>query len=105
MTDLSRNIHNTAFLLTKLANRPFFKLWLHAGEVQDQIAEATTQIDIFFSIFHVQAALTTNAMLEQARNDREADQTILRDMIQDGIKDENVLLSMLVKKGESTCSG
>lgn len=73
---------------------------MHAGEVQDQISEATFNIDIFFSIFHVQAALTTNAMLEQARNDREADQKILRDMIDAGIKDENVLLSMLVKKGK-----
>lgn len=44
--------------------------------------------------------MTANAMLEQARLDREADQLILRDMIQEGIKDENVLLTMLVKKGE-----
>lgn len=68
--------------------------------MQDQISEATTEIDVFFSIFHVEAALTTNMMLEQARKDREADQTILRDMIQAGIRDEAVLLNMLVHKGE-----
>lgn len=44
--------------------------------------------------------MTTNMMLEQAKRDREADQTILRDMIQAGIKDEGVLLTMLVKKGK-----
>lgn len=42
--------------------------------------------------------MQTNALLEQARLDREADRMILRGMIQEGLKDETVLLNMLIKK-------
>lgn len=94
------NIHSTARLLFKLSDRPFFKLWLHSNEVYDQIEEASDDLKAFMDIFQVESSLNGNALLEQIRKDREADMRILRELVEAGTRDENLMLGMLVKKNE-----
>lgn len=97
---LLSNIHHTSALLSKLADRPFFKLWLHSNEVYDQIEEAGDDLKAFMDIFQVESSLSGNALLEQVRKDREADMRILREMLDKGLSDDNLMLGMLVKKNE-----
>ncbi|WVR08678.1 hypothetical protein IAU60_005736 [Kwoniella sp. DSM 27419] len=64
--------HNTE-LLEKFVNRSRFKLFLYAGRMQSQIEAARNDTLWFISRFSLEAVVSLDALLQEARQQREQD--------------------------------
>lgn len=99
------NLDDSAYVLTKLANRPFLKLYLHADETQRKIDKATDDLMDTLMIFQIQSHISSAAWQEESRLDREKDLELLLQRQEEARKDDQELLKLLGLKGEIAHSG
>jgi hypothetical protein len=97
---LLTNLDSSTYLLTKLAGRPFLKLYLHADETQRKIDKATDDLMDTILIFQIQAQISSAAWQEESRVDRKRDLEILLGKQEEARKNDQDLLRLLGLKGE-----
>lgn len=97
---LLENLDSSAYLLTKLAGRPFLKLYLHSDETQRRIDKATDDLTDTVAIFQIQSQISSAAWQEESRLDHQRDFEVLLRQQEEARKNDQELLKLLGLKGK-----
>jgi hypothetical protein len=89
--------------MDKLSKRPFFKLWLHSQEVNNQIKECNDDLANLTDVLNLQLQIEILAVTElNNERDREADNKLMLVTILGALEDDPSMISTLIT--DSACS-